>query len=103
MVLVNFIVNKQIVILYYIKKRYFESLACGVMSKFDETSNNLANGVLLLQKIPYYKLNCLEMASEADCKKFIALPPVQNILNDIWIGKIQIDVGFKTDLKVKSS
>ena len=70
------------------------------MNKFDESSNNLANGVLLLQNIRYYKLNCLEMASEADCKKFIALPSVQNIINDIWIGKVQLEIGFKNDIKV---
>ena len=54
--------------------KYYEDLACGVLEKFDEASDNFgnfANGVLLLQKIPYYKLNVLELAAEADCKKFI--------------------------------
>ena len=63
------------------KKRYYEDLGCGVLEKFDETSDGLSNGVLLLQKVPYYKLNCIELAAQADCKKFIALSPVQNLCN----------------------
>ena len=56
--------NKNFLIIFNI--RYFENLACDVLNKFDETSDDLANGVLMLQKIPYYKLNCLEMAFEGN-------------------------------------
>ena len=55
-------------------KRLFEDMAIGVLSIFDDCSVDLINGVILLQIIPYYKLNCLEMASEAKSQKFIALP-----------------------------
>ena len=78
--------------------RYFENLACGVMNKFDEHSDFLSNAVILLQKITYYNIPCLEMAAEADCKQFIALPSVQNLTNDIWNGKIYLggaNTGFK--------
>lgn len=38
-----------------------EEMACCVMRIFDATSDDLINGFLLLQKIPYYKINCLKM------------------------------------------
>jgi hypothetical protein len=68
------------------------------MNKFDEHSDFLSNAVILLQKITYYNIPCLEMAAEADCKQFIALPSVQNLTNDIWNGKIYLggaNTGFK--------
>jgi len=73
----------------------------GVLEKFDETSDNFSNGVLLLQRVPYYKLNCIELAAQADCKKFIAQTPVQCLLNDIWNGKIENKQGVKNQIKVK--
>ena len=57
-----------------------EEMACAVLCLFDAMTDDLINGVLLLQKIPYYKINCLKMADEADCLKFISLPCVQDIL-----------------------
>ena len=82
------------------EKSNFDNMANGVFNIFDENSNNLNNAVILLQTVPYYKLNCLEMASEADCQKFIALPSVQNLLTEIWIGKIEFKDGIKNNLKV---
>ena len=75
-------------------------MAIGVLSIFDESSVDLINGVILLQVIPYYKLNCLEMASEANSQKFIALTSVQKLLTEIWFGKIAFKTGLLSNLKV---
>jgi hypothetical protein len=70
------------------------------MNKIDENSDFLTNALILLQSMPYYKLNCIELAAEADCKQFIALPSVQNLTNDIWNGRVVHLGGIKDDLKV---
>jgi len=70
------------------------------MNKFDENSDFLSNAVILLQNCPYFKLNCIGMAAEADCKQFIALPSVQNLTNDIWNGRVVYLGRAKDDLKV---
>lgn len=75
-------------------------MACGVLNVFDGTSDDLINGIILLQKIPFYGLDCLQIAVEARCLKFIALPSVQNLLTDIWNGKIESKSGFKAAIKV---
>jgi hypothetical protein len=75
-------------------------MAIGVMNIFDEASVDLINGVILLQNIPYYNMNCLEMASEARSQRFISVTPVQNLLTEIWFGKIDFKDGFKSNLKV---
>ena len=77
-------------------------MAIGVMNIFDEASLDLINGVILLQKIPYYNMNCLEMASEARSQQFLSVTSVQNLLTEIWFGKIDFKSGFKSNLKVAS-
>jgi hypothetical protein len=75
-------------------------MAIGVLNIFDEASIDLINGVILLQKIPYYNMNCLEMASEARSQKFLSVTSVQNLLTEIWFGKIDFKNGLKSNLKV---
>lgn len=78
----------------------FEQMAIGVLNIFDATTDDLINGVILLRKIPFYKLDCLQMAVEADCKKFVSLSSCQNLLTDIWYGKIASKSGMKASIKV---
>lgn len=78
---------------------YFEEMAIGVLNIFDATTDDLINGVILLRKIPFYNLDCLQMAVIADCKKFVSLSSVQNLLTDIWHGKIIANAGFKAGFK----
>lgn len=81
-------------------KSEFEEMSCQVLNIFDRSSDDLANGIILLQKIPYYNLDCLQMAVEAECMDFLSLPSVQNLLTDIWNGKIENKPGFKSKFKV---
>ena len=52
-----------------------------MLKEFDDKNNNFYNGVLLLQKVPYFDLNCMEMAEMAKCKRFIASATAQNLSN----------------------
>ena len=70
-------------------------MAIGVLTLFDKSTDDIINGVILLRKIPFYNLDCLQMAVEADCQKFVSLSCVQNLLTDIWYGKIQIKSGLR--------
>ena len=78
-------------------------MACGVLEIFDSTSDDCINGIILLQKIPYYDLNCLQLAVEAKCLKFISLSTVQNLLTEIWNGRIETRGGLNGTLKVLNS
>ena len=73
----------------------FEEMAIGVINIFDKSTDDIINGVILLRKIPFYNLDCLQMAVEGDCQKFVALSSVQSLLTDIWYGKVQVTTGFK--------
>ena len=76
-------------------------MAIGLLNIFDSTTDDIINGVILLRKIPYYNLDSLQLAVEADCKKFVSLSSVQNLLRDIWYGKILSKSGVKATFKVK--
>ena len=76
-------------------------MAIGVLNLFDSTTDDLINGVILLRKIPYFNLDCLQMAVEANCQKFVSLTSVQNLLTDIWYGKVSSKSGIKANIKVK--
>ena len=77
-------------------------MAIGVLNIFDATTDDLINGVILLRKIPFYNLDCLQMSVIADCKMFVSLSSVQNLLTDIWHGKIIAHSGWKAGLKVNN-
>ena len=74
-------------------------MSIGVLNIFDSTTDDLINGVILLRKIPFYNLDCLQMAVEANCEKFVALSSVQNLLTDIWHGKVVYKAGIKASIK----
>lgn len=78
-------------------------MAIGVLNIFDGTTDDLINGVILLRKIPMFNLDCLQMAVEADCQKFVSLSSVQNLLTDIWLGKVTSKSGSKATIKVSDS
>ena len=85
---------------YSFINREFEDMACGVLEIFDSRMDDIVNGVVLLQKIPYYGLNCLQLAVEAKCLKFISLSTVQNLLTEIWNGRVETKSGLKGFIKV---
>lgn len=68
----------------------FEKMACDVLNEIDSSSDDDINKIVL-QKIPYYSINCLEMGFKAKCLSFMALPCVESLIHDIWMGKIQLD------------
>jgi hypothetical protein len=45
-------------------------------------------------------MNSLEMAAEAHSQDFFSIPSVQNLLKDIWIGKIEYEQTYLNEIKV---
>lgn len=75
-------------------------MACSVLTSIDNVTLDVINHVILLRKIPYYNRSCLELAVDAISLKFISLPAIQNLLNEIWMGNIEIELGLSGKLKV---
>jgi hypothetical protein len=42
----------------------------------------------------YNNLDCLQMADESNCLKFISLPSVQNLVSSVWNGQISYKSGL---------
>jgi len=83
--------------------KYFEDTACSVLTLFDKNNDDLKNGDILLQKVPYYEdLNCVEMAVQGNCLKFISLSCVQTLITSKWNGKIASNSGFLSTINVNS-
>ena len=86
-----------------INKSYFEGVACGIIKCFDEYSDELNFGILLLQKIPYYGyLDCLEMSMQGEdiCLKFISLTCIQNLVIKLWDGGWNSKYSLIKNLKI---
>lgn len=84
-------------------KSYFENTACEVLYLYDIDSDDFMNGIILLQKISYYSnLDCLKMAVEANCLKFISLPAVQNLITSVWDGQVIYKPNFTFRFKVSN-
>jgi hypothetical protein len=49
----------------------------------------VVDDVLIIRYIKEYGLDCLELAVECKCKKFLSSPIVQSNLNNIWRGSIR--------------
>ncbi len=80
---------------------YFEQTACQVLDLFDKNSNDLLNGILFSQKVPYYDdLDCITLATQGSCLVFISVPSVQNMLTTVWNGELDYEPALKAKLKV---
>ncbi len=77
-------------------------MACNILEVFDEKSDDLTEGVLLLQKVPYFDLNCFDMAVQGkdSCQKFLSMTGVQNLLTNLWNGSVNLDDSFLSTVKV---
>lgn len=81
---------------------YFENTACQVLAIFDKNSNDLFNDLLFYQKVPYYNnLDCITLALQGSCLKFISVPSVQNLVTKVWDGEVDTKRSVGSHLKVK--
>lgn len=72
-----------------------------MLTLFDENSDDLLNSVILLARPPFYKeLDCLEMAIQGKCLKFVAMSSVQTLITNIWNAEISAMEGFQANFKV---
>lgn len=78
----------------------FENLSIGVLSTFDDHTDDLVNGAILLRKIPYYRYDSLQIAFEARCMNFLSHRAVQNLLTDIWFGQVTQKSNYSFQLKM---
>ena len=76
-------------------------MAVSVLNIFDLNADKYNNGIILLRVVPYYGIDSLEMAVEANCKKFVSQASVQILITDIWNSKIDSTDSFKDSFKVK--
>jgi hypothetical protein len=71
-----------------------------VLANFYDNEDPIVTGILLLRKTPFYNVDCLHMAIQADSKEFISHLCVQKVLNVIWNGNIAHTVGIKDNINV---
>jgi len=67
-------------------ERDFEVLAVNVLQTFDKSTRDIINDVLIIRYIELVNMDCLQLAVHCDCKEFVSMPIVQNVINDIWKG-----------------
>lgn len=71
------------------------------MNMFDATLDDESNYRNLLNEVSIFGLNCLEMAVIGNRKKFVATELVQNLLTQIWNGKVTSKTDLATRIQVK--
>ncbi|CAF4622125.1 unnamed protein product, partial [Rotaria sp. Silwood2] len=66
----------------------FENLAVQILDRFYQVNSHTCIKALI-RRIPVYgNVTWLQLAAEADAKKFISQRAVQEVLNNIWYGYI---------------
>ena len=78
-----------------------EDLAIGVMNVFDTNTRDSNNAVLMNAKVPFLKTDCLDFAVKCECRRFVALPSIQNVITKMWYRKIVVKTGSSFKLKVR--
>ena len=68
-------------------KSEFEDLAIGLLKIFDDERTDKVADVLIFRYLKDFKMDCLEVAIECDCKTFVSSGAVQKALDKIWLGK----------------
>lgn len=60
-------------------------MALHLLTVFPE---NRTDSVLLVRYLKHLKLDCIELAVECGCEKFVSSINIQNVLENIWSGKL---------------
>ncbi|XP_070543442.1 transient receptor potential cation channel subfamily M member 3-like isoform X2 [Ptychodera flava] len=76
----------------------FQNLALKLLEQCYHVNNHLTQQLLTYELKNWSKLTCLSLAVTANHKEFIAHPCCQTLLNDMWMGGLQMRKN--TDLKV---
>lgn len=80
--------------------RDFVDMSVGLVNMFDETLDDESNYTHLLNEVSIFGLNCLQMAVIGNRKKFVSAALVQNLLTQIWNGKVTSRTDLATRIKV---
>ncbi len=62
-------------------------MAIGTLKVYDKNTRDNVIDVLVIRFIEHFKMDCLELAVDFECKRFVSNTTVQTILDNIWNGK----------------
>jgi hypothetical protein len=71
------------------------------MNVFDTNTRDSMNSVLMTAKIPFLKTDCLDFAVKCECRRFVALPSIQDVITKMWYRKIVHKTGSSFKLKAR--
>ncbi|CAF2070799.1 unnamed protein product [Rotaria magnacalcarata] len=80
---------------YLENAKYFEQYAINCLDKADDYSTELACEIILQQNELYGYVTCLQVASDAKDKLFIAEPCCSQAMDNIWYNKVHPDQKLK--------
>ena len=63
-------------------------MSIGTLHVCSETNDLIAQDLLICEIEIFYKHTVLEMAIKAETHEFVCLTPFQDLLTDVWFGKI---------------
>lgn len=78
-------------------------MSVDLVNMFDQSMDDESNYKYLLSEVSIFGLNCLQLAVIGMRRKFVATSLVQNLLTQIWNGKVTSRTDLKTRLKVYSN
>ena len=70
------------------------------MNVFDKNTKNTMNSVLMQAEVQFLKTNCLDFAVKCECRRFVALPSIQEVITKMWYRKIVHKTGSSFKIKV---
>ncbi len=62
-------------------------MAINLIKTFTDNTRECVDDVLVIRYLKHFKMDCLELAIESKCEKFVSNSMVQNILDKIWTGE----------------
>lgn len=69
-------------------KSELEDMSIGTMAACNETDKLITQDLLICEIEIFYNHTVLELAIKAETHEFVCLTPFQNLLTDVWFGKI---------------
>ncbi len=80
----NFIIFYTIIC---INKREFENLAIGILDVYDQHTTDNVRDVLVIRYLDFIEMDCLELAVDCKCERFLAHRVVQKTMDELWKGE----------------
>ena len=72
------------------------------MNVFDNNTRDSMNYHLMKSKVPFLNCDLLDFAVQCECRYFIALSSIQNVITELWYGQLIHKAGTRFRLKVNN-